>query len=148
MDSLTLSSPPLSSTTPETTHQRTTTSSSNPNHNPTTTTIAEVKAQKGLWYKLHVFIFDLRDFREAPDSQARLDSIVDASYIGLPYFTPKEVGLLKSTRIPISALSGNNNWNPKPVTSKAEEEEEEYKTLDVIIEETLNERLERKLKKR
>ena len=100
-----------------------------------------------------MFIFDVRNFREVPDSQARLDSIVDASYIGLPYFTPKEVGLLKSTRIPISALSGNNNWNPKvsksksqPETSKAKEEE--YKTFDVIIEETLNKSLERRLKKR
>ena len=52
---------------------------------------------------------------------------MDASYIGPPYFTPSEVLLLKSTII-------NNNNNKK--------------TLANLIEETLNERLERRMKKR
>jgi hypothetical protein len=149
MENLTLES--------STTHQPTTVTASPPstsNPKAKTSTIAEIKANKELWYKLHVYIYDLRNFREGPSSK-RLDSIVDASYIGLPYFTPQEVELLKSTRIPMSSLSGNNNWNPKVTksksqhrTSKAEDEEEEYKILEEVIEETLNESLERRLKKR
>lgn len=79
-----------------------------------------------LWYKIHVFIYDLRNFREIPDSQKRLDRITDASYIGTPYFTTTEVSQLKSTII-----------DPKS-----------QQTLEQLIEETLNERLERRMKKR
>jgi hypothetical protein len=51
--------------------------------------------------------------------------------MGLPYFTPEEVALLKSTRIPISALSGNNNWNPpKSQIATENAKEEEFKTLE------------------
>ncbi|RDL32545.1 Uncharacterized protein BP5553_09001 [Venustampulla echinocandica] len=88
------------------------------------TTIQDLKNQPCLWYKVHVFVYDLRNFREIPDAQARLDRIMDASYIDLPYFTPDEVHLLKS-----SIVEGD-------------------KTLEGIIEETLNERLERRIKKR
>jgi hypothetical protein len=88
------------------------------------TTVRDLKNQPCLWYKVHVFVYDLRNFREISDAQARLDRIVDASYIGLPYFQPNEVQLLKS-----SIVEGD-------------------KTLENIIEETLNERLERRIKKR
>jgi hypothetical protein len=113
MDALTLSYPSPSNTTTESAHHPTTftTTESTPpsNPNPATITISEIRSNKPLWYKLHVYIYDLRNFREVPFSQARLGSIVDASYIGLPYFTPEEVTLLKSTRIPLSNLSGNTN---------------------------------------
>jgi hypothetical protein len=157
LENLSLESPTSSieSAIQETEHQ-TNTTTENTTHpsapSPTTiVSIADIKANKGPWYKLHVFIFDLRNFREVPNSQARLNSVVDAPYIGLPYFTPEEVALLKSTRIPISALSSSPNLNPKSnsQTSKAEDAKgEEYKTLEEVIEETLNERLERRIKKR
>jgi len=83
------------------------------------TTIRDLKNQP-----CHVFVYDLRNFREISDAQARLDRIVDASYIGLPYFQPNEVQLLKS-----SIVEGD-------------------KKLENVIEETLNERLERRIKKR
>ena len=92
--------------------------------NKSLTTVQDIKNQPRLWYKVHVFVYDLRNFREISDAQARLDRIVDASYIGLPYFQPDEVQLLKS-----SIVEGD-------------------KTLENIIEETLNERLERRIKKR
>jgi hypothetical protein len=99
MDALTLSYPSPSNTRTESAHHLTTfttTESSPPsNPNPTTTTISETRSNKLLWHKLHVYVYDLRNFREAPYSQARLGSIVDASYISLPYFTPEEVALLK-----------------------------------------------------
>ena len=88
------------------------------------TTVQDLKTHPCLWYKVHVFVYDLRNFREIPDAQARLDKIVDASYIGLPYFQPDEVQLLKS-----SIVEGD-------------------KTLERIIEESLNQRLERRIKKR
>jgi hypothetical protein len=53
--------------------------------------IKDLQNNNALWYKIHVFIYDLRSFREIPTAQARLDRIVDASYIGMPYFKPDEV---------------------------------------------------------
>ncbi|KAF2436790.1 hypothetical protein EJ08DRAFT_3053 [Tothia fuscella] len=87
-------------------------------------TIQDLQANKTLWYKLHVFIHDLHNFSTNPSSHSRLDSVVDPSYISLPYFTPSEVTLLKSTVI------------------------ENDKTFEQIIQETLIERLNRTTKKR
>lgn len=77
-----------------------------------------------LWYRIHVFVYDLRNFKERVDSQARLDSIVDASYIGLPYFQPDKVERLKCTAVNATQM------------------------LEEAIRDTLNERLERRIKKR
>lgn len=87
-------------------------------------TVQDLQHCPSLWYKIHVFVYDLRNFREKVDSQARLDSIVDASYIGMPYFQPEEVERIKSTVV---------NAN---------------QTLEEAIRETLDERLERRIKKR
>lgn len=54
-------------------------------------TVQDLQDLPSLWYRIHVFVYDLRNFKERVDSQARLDSIVDASYIGLPYFQPDKV---------------------------------------------------------
>src|SRR6186713_1655681 len=43
-----------------------------------------------LWYKIHVFLYDLRHFRSSSTSQARLELVVDPSYVGAPYFTSGE----------------------------------------------------------
>src|ERR1700733_6354005 len=86
------------------------------------TTVQDLKNKPCLWYKVHVFVYDLRNFREISDAQARLDRIIDASYIGLLYFQPNEAQLLKS-----SIIEGD-------------------KTLENIIKETLSKRLERRIK--
>ena len=95
--------------------------------NPSTTlptTVQDLKTRPHLWYKIHVIVYDLRNFREIPAAQARLDRIVDASYISEPYFSPDEAQLLKA-----SIAEGD-------------------KTLEGLIGETLNERLERRMAKR
>jgi hypothetical protein len=48
-----------------------------------------------LWYKMHVFLFDLRHYRNHDDSATRLACVVDTSYIGLPYFTTREADTIK-----------------------------------------------------
>lgn len=78
-------------------------------------------APKALWYRLHVFLYDLRHFADKPESQARLDQITDASYLGQPYFSASEVQTIKSTTVARSE-----------------------KTLATVIEETLDEKLVRK----
>ncbi|KAL1849463.1 hypothetical protein Plec18170_007370 [Paecilomyces lecythidis] len=83
----------------------------------------DLRSNPLLWYKIHVFLYDLRHFQEE-DSQARLDSVIDSSYLCLPYFTSEEASQLKTTKI------------------------QDTKNLGDIIEETLNERLERRMKKR
>lgn len=89
----------------------------------TQSSVADLHKMPKLWYKINVFVYDLRFFREDLHAQKRLDSIADASYIGLPYFTPSEAEILKATTI------GNT-------------------TLAKTIEMTLHERLERRMKKR
>ncbi|KAK3168098.1 hypothetical protein OEA41_004544 [Lepraria neglecta] len=69
---------------------------------------------------------DLRHFDEKVDSRSRLDSIVDASYIGEPYFQHSEVEMIKSTAVI------NNGEH----------------TLGDLIRETLDGRLNRRMKKR
>lgn len=76
-----------------------------------------------LWYKIHIFIYDLRHFQEHA-SQTRLDNVVDSSYLCLPYFTPAEVDQLKATIV------------------------QNTKSLENLIQETLDERLQRRIKKR
>jgi hypothetical protein len=90
----------------------------------TAPTIQDLRNTHSLWYRIHVFVYDLRNFRERADCQSRLDSIVDASYLGTPYFKQEEVDLLKATKV-------NGEM-----------------TLEAVIRNTLDERLERRIKTR
>jgi hypothetical protein len=92
----------------------------------TGTTIKDLQRNPLLWYKIHVFIHDLRNFQENPESQRRLDQITDALYLSMPYFTTVEVSQLKSTIIDTAT----------------------QQPLEQLIEQTLQERLERRMKKR
>ncbi|KAL8712484.1 MAG: hypothetical protein Q9220_003332 [cf. Caloplaca sp. 1 TL-2023] len=78
-----------------------------------------------LWHKIRAFLFDLRHVKERTDSRDRLELIIDPSYIGAPYFTPAEAKQLKSF-IPDGS---------------------EIK-LQLLVESTLNEKLNRRQKKR
>ncbi|THX20668.1 hypothetical protein D6D17_00519 [Aureobasidium pullulans] len=89
-----------------------------------TPTISDLKSNNPLWWRIHVFTYDLRHYRERPDSLERLETIVDISYLSTPYFNESEVTQLKSTLLSTG------------------------KTLEETIEQTLHERLNRRLKKR
>ena len=82
------------------------------------------KVSPTLWYRIHVFIYDLRHFREKVASEARLGQVIDRFYLGPPYFKADEVESLKSLVI------------------------QEGKTLVQLTEESLAERLNRRAKKR
>lgn len=87
-------------------------------------TISELQTDIALWWRVHVYTYDLRNFRVQADSMTRLDRIVDASYLGTPYFTEEEVARLKATTLATG------------------------KTLEATISNTLDERLNRRMKKR
>ncbi|GIK03855.1 hypothetical protein Aspvir_007930 [Aspergillus viridinutans] len=76
-----------------------------------------------LWYRLHVLLYDLQHFNQRPDSRERLETVTDVSYIGSPYFNDDEATAIKNTVV-------------------------HGKTLAQIIEQELQERLERRNKKR
>jgi len=76
-----------------------------------------------LWYRLHVLLYDLQHFNQRPDSRERLESVTDLSYIGSPYFNDDETTAIKNTLV-------------------------HGKTLAQIIEQELQERLDRRNKKR
>ena len=94
-----------------------------------TTTIADLRANNTLWYKLHVFIFDLHHFASCPASQARLDSIIDASYLGLPYFTAAEAAQIKNTK------TEDNSTSKSGVSM----------TLEESMRQTMEERMQRRM---
>lgn len=72
----------------------------------------------------------------------RLEAILDASYLGLPYFSDEETALLKSTIIEPEA----KHYNYK--LKKKSQNEARKTTLEMLIEEDLKEKLERRMKKR
>ena len=86
--------------------------------------LPELKMDSNIWYKIHVLLYDLRHFEQSNISQSRLETVIDPSYLGEPYFNPEEAEKIKGAR-----LDGD-------------------KTLSALIEETLDERLNRRMKKR
>lgn len=93
--------------------------------NRTSPQIQSLQSDTQCWYKVKVFLFDLRHFKERTDSRDRLEPITDPSYIGAPYFEPAEIQRLKSL--------------------VADDREA---TLEQIIESTLDEKMDRRMKKR
>lgn len=61
------------------------------------TSIDELRSDNALWYKLHVFMYDLRNFRSNSDSRTRLDSVVHEYYLGEPYFSEDEANKVLHT---------------------------------------------------
>jgi hypothetical protein len=86
--------------------------------------LSELKMDSNIWYKIHVLLYDLRHFEQSNVSRHRLETVIDPSYLGEPYFNPDEAEKIKGAR-----LDGD-------------------KTLSALIEETLDERLSRRMKKR
>lgn len=93
-------------------------------------------APDNLWYRIHVFIYDLRHFKDNDAARQRLDSIMDASYIGMPYFTPAEASLITNTFVSASAESTSSSTRDRQIS------------LGQHIEETLNTKLTRRNEKR
>jgi hypothetical protein len=104
--------------------------------------IADLKSTPTLWYKIHVLMYDLRNFEAILASRKRLESVLDSSYIGLPYFTEVESKILKGTLI--------DNSTPHESKRRVDNRNaaDNHMTLECLIETTLNERLERRIKKR
>ncbi|RHZ48597.1 hypothetical protein CDV55_101413 [Aspergillus turcosus] len=87
------------------------------------TSLRNSEVSPTLWYRLHVLLYDLQHFNQRPDSRERLETVSDLSYIGSPYFNDEETATIKNTLV-------------------------HGKTIAQIIEQELQERLERRNKKR
>ena len=86
--------------------------------------LPELMMDSNIWYKIHVLLYDLRHFDESNVSRSRLETVIDPSYLGEPYFNSDEVEKIKGAHL------------------------EGGRTMAALIEETLNERLNRRIKKR
>ncbi|KAF2689018.1 hypothetical protein K458DRAFT_261900, partial [Lentithecium fluviatile CBS 122367] len=64
-----------------------------------TPTIDDLRRDNILWYKLHVFMYDLRHFRSNNACGSRLDAVVSEKYIGAPYFSVVESAKVLNTII-------------------------------------------------
>lgn len=50
-----------------------------------------------LWYRIHVFLFDLQNYNERNDSKKRLEEAgANLSYIGMPYFDTREAAAIRN----------------------------------------------------
>ncbi|KAL8759097.1 MAG: hypothetical protein Q9184_003722 [Pyrenodesmia sp. 2 TL-2023] len=87
--------------------------------------LQSLQSDAQFWHKVKVFLFDLRHFKERTDSRDRLELITDPSYIAAPYFDPSEIHKIKS-------------FIPEGCEI----------TLGQLIEATLDEKLNRRMKKR
>lgn len=66
---------------------------------PIKSSIQDLKAVPGLWYKIQVLIYDLRNFQANSACRERLETVIDTSYLGSPYFTPPEATIVKSFQV-------------------------------------------------
>jgi hypothetical protein len=62
-------------------------------------TAEDIRKNELLWYKLHVFMYDLRHFRSNEASRTRLDTVISLDYIGQPYFSDEEAQMLRDTTV-------------------------------------------------
>lgn len=62
-------------------------------------TVDHLHAKPTLWYKLTVFLFDLRNFSSNEASRTRLQNVIGEFHLGEPYFTTDETSLLLRTMI-------------------------------------------------
>jgi len=108
---------------------KTTASFENLSTTASATTLKDLKPNYGIWYRLHVLIFNLRNDENMEASRARLELVTDPYYIGSPYFTPSEAAIIKLLEV---SKNGDN----------------QTKTHEEVIKDTLEERLERRRKKR
>ncbi|KAL1970319.1 hypothetical protein VTN77DRAFT_5479 [Rasamsonia byssochlamydoides] len=86
----------------------------------------QILIQRSVTTEIHVFVYDLRHFRERLDSRTRLEQVVDVLYLGTPYFQAEESELLKNMVFVV----------------------DDQKTLAQYTQESLEERLNRRMKKR
>ena len=86
-----------------------------------------LKNNAHLWYRTLTFIYDLRSFRNRRESETRLNNVIDPFYIGAPYFTVDEAGMIKNVAVKTAAG--------------------EKKRLTVVVEDTVRTRLERRAQK-
>ena len=86
--------------------------------------LPELMMDSNIWYKIHVLLYDLRHFDESNVSRSRLETVIDPSYLGEPYFNSDEAEKIKGAHL------------------------EGGRTMAALIEETLDERLNHRIKKR
>nr|OQO31038.1 hypothetical protein B0A51_03744 [Rachicladosporium sp. CCFEE 5018] len=62
-------------------------------------TLADLRADRDIWYKILVLIYDLRNIKNDKASENRTLQTVDPIYISTPYFTPEEAEAVKAVKI-------------------------------------------------
>jgi hypothetical protein len=78
----------------------------------TSCTIADLKQDALLWYKIHVLLYDLCHISSNRASEARTLCTTDELYISGPYFTPSEAIRIKATTVePAEVLSWSADGN-------------------------------------
>ncbi|KAL2014505.1 hypothetical protein VTN00DRAFT_2030 [Thermoascus crustaceus] len=78
-----------------------------------------------LWYRILVFVFDLRHFRHRIDSETRLGHTVDPTYIGRPYFSKEEAEALRNTSVDMEQLPRHHHHHRRHEDEGEERNKEE-----------------------
>ncbi|MCJ1355152.1 MAG: hypothetical protein MMC33_005143 [Icmadophila ericetorum] len=87
----------------------------------TATTLAGLKQNTQIWYKIHVLLYDICNIATDRASEIRTLSTTDELYISAPYFTPSESAMIKAAIVEYNAsaedtLSSDGVGDPEDPT--------------------------------
>ncbi|OQO12711.1 hypothetical protein B0A48_02175 [Cryoendolithus antarcticus] len=75
-------------------------SSTTPTASPKSySTLADLRADRDIWYKVLVLIYDLRNIKNDKASENRTLQTIDPLYISTPYFTSEEAAAVKAVKV-------------------------------------------------
>ncbi|KAF1996444.1 hypothetical protein P154DRAFT_443362, partial [Amniculicola lignicola CBS 123094] len=77
-------------------------------------TVADLRENKSLWYKLHVYIYELQHSRSNENSRGRLELLIDPLYLGEPCFSDAEREI---NPLPSQRSLGLTNERPRTLRS-------------------------------
>ncbi|CAI6332864.1 unnamed protein product [Periconia digitata] len=61
-------------------------------------TVADLREDKDIWYKICVLIYDLRNAKDKTSENRTLQT-TDELYLSMPYFSPDEAAAIKAARL-------------------------------------------------
>lgn len=108
------------------------------------TTLADLKQDLNLSYKIKVVLYDLRNIKTNPEAEKRTLQTTDELYISAPYFTAEEAGRVKGAivMLPSPPASIEGHEEEEEVEQEEEEHEEERaEAREMSVEDAIKERL-------
>lgn len=105
-------------------------------HKCTITTLAQVRQEPDLWYRIRVLLYDLSNVGSDFQSEKRLSSTTNELYISGPYFSESEATIIRAA------------LNDRDATETCNSDDSSAQLVDVTVEESVHQGLANFLDKR